>query len=520
MAEDNILASNLAQLGGQISSTFQNVALQNQYKNALPGIQQAFQSAMADFDSGRSGAGFSKIMAVAMENPNNPMIQNISQMAFKAGQFASDDYFKSQTIDVARAKGGGRQLTQEEVDAFNEFGTDGDTSTDYTTTVTTPSQPSPRRGIPARQQITQPRIGADGVAIVTDVNAPELPTRTGNEPPQPDLFKPVDEMVGVGAQASTPSQIGPQEVDDTYKLEPDEQKFSVSFLQEFGVPVDSVVGKREIKDVDVEVKRKMELGGKQSKEETKKEVLKFKAESDKFKSQYDKLQVAARKMKASKDLKAITKLSGNDLINNVDLDTTGEGNDREYKAIVTNNGTTTEVELSSDEYDAINEIKTAGETADVKFIPMKRKAEAKSETQRGLPAAQLPPVAPQIPEEAAQLQQIVEQGQKAKAGETAKSTENKIKDIDAEIKQLSAPSRQAGVTAMRGMYPSSVSTPKSEKQKSPEQAQADIQRIVQLKAQKDTLQGKTSAQKIQEGSVVEQGGKRYRFTNGKPVLIN
>jgi len=118
MAEDNILASNLAQLGGQISSTFQTVALQNQYKNALPGMQEAFKSAMTDFDSGKSGAGFSKIMAIAMENPNNPYIQNITQMAFKAGQFASDDYFKGQQIDVSRARyggGGGSQVTADDI---------------------------------------------------------------------------------------------------------------------------------------------------------------------------------------------------------------------------------------------------------------------------------------------------------------------------------------------------------------------------------------------------------------------
>ena len=118
MAEDNILASNLAQLGGQISSTFQTVALQNQYKNALPGMQQAFQSAMTDFDSGKSGAGFSKIMAIAMENPNNPYIQNITQMAFKAGQFASDDYFKGQQIGAMKARyggGGGSQVTAEDI---------------------------------------------------------------------------------------------------------------------------------------------------------------------------------------------------------------------------------------------------------------------------------------------------------------------------------------------------------------------------------------------------------------------
>jgi len=507
------VSDQLANLGAMIAGGIEKNVQQSQFQAALPGMQEAFKSAMTDFDSGRSGAGFSKIMAVAMQNPNNPYIQNVTQMAFKAGQFASDDYFKGQQIDVSRAKATGRQLTQEEIDAFNDFGDDGagDTLTDYTTTKVTPSQPTARTGIPA----TQPRIGPDGVAIVPDVNAQEgLPTSTGNEPQQVDLTtsvdltKPVAETEGV--------MVGPQEVDDTYKLKPDEQKISVSFLQEFGVPVDSFIGKREIKDVETEVKRKIELGGKQSKEEIKKEVLKFKAESDKLKSQYDKLQVAARKMKSNKDLKAITKLSGNDVINNVDLDTEGEGNDRTYKAIVTSNGTTTEVVLSSDEYDAINEIKTAGETADVKYIPMKRKAEDKAKTQPGLPVVQ----PRQVPEEAAQLQQIVEQGKAAKAGERAKSTADEIAKIDAEIKQLSAPSRQAGATPMRGMLPSSGATSKSEKQKSPEQAQSDIQRIMQLKARKDELQGKTTGQKIGEGSIVEQNGKRYKFTNGKPVLIN
>ena len=124
MADNNILASNLAQLGGQIASTFQNVALQNQYKNSLPAMQQVFQQSMTDFDSGRSGAGFARIMDVAMQNPNNPYIQNMAQMAFKAGQLASDDYFKKQQIDIARSKAGGtsRGLTQEDINAYMNFG--------------------------------------------------------------------------------------------------------------------------------------------------------------------------------------------------------------------------------------------------------------------------------------------------------------------------------------------------------------------------------------------------------------
>ena len=124
MADNNILASNLAQLGGQIASTFQNVALQNQYKNSLPAMQQVFQQSMTDFDSGRSGAGFARIMDVAMQNPNNPYIQNMAQMAFKAGQLASDDYFKKQQIDISRQKANGtsRGLTQEDIDAYMNFG--------------------------------------------------------------------------------------------------------------------------------------------------------------------------------------------------------------------------------------------------------------------------------------------------------------------------------------------------------------------------------------------------------------
>jgi hypothetical protein len=104
MADNNLLANNLAQLGGQIASTFQNVALQNQYKNSLPAMQQVFQQSMADFDSGKTGAGFARIMDVAMQNPNNPYIQNMAQMAFKAGQLASDDYFKRQQINILQQK--------------------------------------------------------------------------------------------------------------------------------------------------------------------------------------------------------------------------------------------------------------------------------------------------------------------------------------------------------------------------------------------------------------------------------
>ena len=152
----------------------------------------------------------------------------------------------------------------------------------------------------------------------------------------------------------------------------------------------------------------------------------------------------------------------------------------------------------------------------VQFLGKEKSKEDKAKPQPGLPAVQAGPVAPQIPEEAAQLQQIVEQGKASKAGEQAKSTANKIADIDAQIKALSAPILQFGgtTTATGGK------TREEKRSKSPEEAQADIQKIVKLKAQKDELQGKTTAPKIVEGNIIIQGEKRYKFTNGDFVLMN
>ena len=72
------VSDQLANLGAIIAGGIEKNVQQNQFQAALPGMQEAFKSAMTDFDSGKSGAGFSKIMAVAMQNPNNPYIQNVT----------------------------------------------------------------------------------------------------------------------------------------------------------------------------------------------------------------------------------------------------------------------------------------------------------------------------------------------------------------------------------------------------------------------------------------------------------
>ena len=463
MAEDNILASNLAQLGGQISSTFQNVALQNQYKNALPGIQQAFQSAMADFDSGRSGAGFSKIMAVAMENPNNPMIQNISQMAFKAGQFASDDYFKSQTLSVSRAKAAesGVELTPEEIEEFENFGTkrrSGGTPANTTTATT---------GLPAT------RIGSDGIVTVADVNAPELPTRTGNEPPQVSLTEPVDFVTPVA------------ETEGVTELKPNQQRVDTSHLVELGIPIAEVIGPKEF---DVEepqgTTESMKITSKgllRDKSTSTKPVKKNTAEQNDFLEKVEKSKKAASAIKSNAQLKKIFESSGRNFDNIlIDQDALPDGKII-YSAVVTDSkGVKTKEPLSESEYnhlDVLKGIPDYVQTNKDKITVISPKAEKElsaadkvrkqfgkttidstktpAPTTSGMPAAQFPS-APDNPFDKVIEESLARQSTTQKSS-NEKSLRTKIADYDQKISSLSG-----GTTKKASLRPEFLQKQKAE----------------------------------------------------------
>lgn len=139
------VSDQLANLGAVIAGGIERNIQQSQFKAALPGMQEAFKSAMQDFDSGKSGSGFLKIMGVAMENPNNPLIQNISQMAFTAGKAASDDYTAKQKsayslTDLAIMKSLGLGVGQD---------TEDDTTPTSPTTPITPTTQQPQPKPPA-----------------------------------------------------------------------------------------------------------------------------------------------------------------------------------------------------------------------------------------------------------------------------------------------------------------------------------------------------------------------------------
>ena len=446
MAEDNILASNLAQLGGQISSTFQTVALQNQYKNALPGMQQAFQSAMTDFDSGKSGAGFSKIMAIAMENPNNPFIQNVTQMAFKAGQFASDDYFKTQTLSVARSKaaGSGVELTQDEIDEFENFG-------NKSRSVVTPvSGATGTTGLPA----TQPRIGPDGVAIVPDVNAQKgLPTSTGNEPPQVSLTEPVDfstpvsEMQGVG------------------DLKPNQQLVDTSYLLELGIPIAAVIGPEafnvEEPQGTTESMKLTRKGTSRDKSVSTKTVLKNTAEKAEFEEKVQASRKAASAVKNNVQLKKIFESSGRNLDNiSLDEEQYPDGKTAYSAEFMDSKGVTTKEKLSESEYNSLNvlkgirdyvqsnkdkitviapkakkELSAADKVREQFGKPKDDSTKTPATTTSGIPAAQLPS-APDNPFTKLVEESVARQSTTQKSL-NEKSLRTKIADLDQKISSLS-----------------------------------------------------------------------------------
>jgi hypothetical protein len=445
------VSDQLANLGAIIAGGIERNVQQTQFNNALPAMQEIFKDSMSDFDKGNSGAGFSRIMGVAMQYPNNPYIQNVSQMAFTAGKLAADDYLRKQQIDVSRARSLGTPITPEEEAEFNAFGGDGGDS------------------------IIDVSGGGGGGVIGGEDVLPEGEGAPDNEPL---------------SNAPNMAQPEPAMVDDGYTLQPGEQFFDASFLQNYGIPVETVIGPKRFTTSESQLSESVTLGGKQSKTKTTKPTEKNVEEETRFQAFANRIIKADKQIKGNKQLRNIVALSGNDLLNNVDLEEEG---DKEsgltYSAIVRDkNGAETIENLTLDEYNALKTIKE--DTTDapgIKFIRAKRGApEAPAPTQGGLPAVQPPPAdaMPEIPEEAMALQKIVEQGQAAKAKETEKSVDKRIQDIDAQIKRLASPT----TTAYDQADLIAVERPIS---KTSEQAQADIQKITNLKTERELLFAKT-----------------------------
>lgn len=304
MADNNLLASNLAQLGGQIASTFQNVALQNQYKNSLPAMQQVFQQSMADFDSGKTGAGFARIMDVAMQNPNNPYIQNMAQMAFRVGQIASDDYFKRQQIDIARSKANAKGSTLIPEGFFDE---------------------------------------GDGLPTSSVPNTAEVIAKNNDATPEEQ------QKLIAGATVSK----------DNVQLQPGQKIRDASFLQKYGLPVESIVGPSvyDKSQVDSVTKSLSSRGATIS--QVKKNVTQNKEIAQAFDQDFASLTQADRLLQSDSQMQDLLSQSGNNIFNiqASQVPSMTGGKDKSYVAKIGNNKP---VDITEDQYKAIVAIKGAG----------------------------------------------------------------------------------------------------------------------------------------------------------------
>jgi hypothetical protein len=192
-------------------------------------------------------------------------------------------------------------------------------------------------------------------------------------------------------------------------------------------------------------------------------------------------------------------------------------------------GTDNYIDLSKDDLAAARIITGLPSTSKTLLSPLakaERPIAPKATTKPQQPSA-AEPAAPEIPEEAAGLQQIVTQGQAAKEVEQAKATENRIKAIDAEIKRLSSPVVQSGgqmapsgfmMQTGGGMSAAPLySIPKTERQKSPEEAQADIKKITKLKAEKELIVAKSEGRVF--NTVEEAKASKKKFPSGTTIYI-
>lgn len=346
-------AETLAELGVQIGGIFERRAQEAQLQRALPVMQTAFQQSIQDFDAGRSAAGYARIVDVAMQYPNNPMVQRMAQMAFNAGQAVEDSYLareRSRLRGGGGGGGGGMGLTDEQMDEYLTTGV-----------------------IPAAQGPTDQAATTRGV--VPPAPAPPVATT-----PQPPVVEP----------EAMPEE---KEVDEDYKPKTGEQVIETPWLEAFGFK--GLVGPAEYEKKVPKVSKTKTIydtgrkSVRQTEEETTEKVNV--TEATKFREDVAKGKLKFEELRANKQLGQIFENSGRDF-GNIDLDVEGSGSDKTYTASIINPETnqTTDAELSEDEYNTLRYFKTeAQEFVSRPTVKLVRKKEEAAPT-RGAQAAQKP----------------------------------------------------------------------------------------------------------------------------------
>jgi hypothetical protein len=520
------VGDSLAKLGQNVGKALADREQQKQAQEMLPILQQSMNESMSLAQRGDTAGAYSKFMGLIASNPN--ILQNKSALQYLEiglkGVAESGKRYQ-ESLDFLQKQAYYNAVTAKK---------SGDSSGDANTFTSRFNQARGRGGIPAVDGLPTDTTGYNGMPFapqtendVIDLFAPlpdaELLPKGGGVPAMQSgggtSFGMRDSTTSFGAGAYQPSEETLQqfaEYSDQYDAAKPKQKKAIESKRTIVYDNKDALGS-DIQNLDndqfgfaqleagaadptfvgIQFSR-YKLGNVNAKGE---QMYNPNTDAD---ASIGRLQEAFNLVNDRTELKDIyTKAGG---WKNIELKPiAGKQDEDGVKTaptfeVINKKNPSEKVEVTENEFSllgTINKMIPTSQTNDMKIIRIgeeaKPAAEAPAPTQDGLPAVQPPPAAgmPEIPEESMALQKIVEQGQAAKASESAKNVEKRIKDIDTQIKQLSSAYIQ-GSRVGGGMLPGGYAAPISSgnRQKTAEEAQVDIQKIAQLKKQKRVLQGK------------------------------
>jgi hypothetical protein len=545
------VADSLAKIGQNVGQALAQREQQKQAQEMLPFLQQSMQESMQLAGEGKSGEAYAKLMPF-ITNPsviNNPNLLLPIETALKLNEKAADDFLRQSQINAYQSRSSRKSTGGFEVPSFEEMDdstslVDANAPVEVDTTVGGSYDILDQQNaenLPKNLPQNQPRRFNAGLTYE------QTPFAFGMETGNASLYIADEETKNKAVsaiqdyKAYTPdqkSEVVGKIVDTSNQPPADNIRVDIPGFGQGFITGPSMERAQEVTGVKRTQKVSQKSGLERQEEKTYGQKEKTQDQLA-FEGFAQNIGVASSMFKQNKQLRDIMEMAGGDITQiTTDDDVVEDVNGKQVavKRIFVKGQDagmlSMERPMGADgkpdprrmsEAQAVETIIDAPgliERFGWKFYPQqseKPAAKASTELQAGIPANQPQPAAaiPEIPEEAMALQKIVEQGQVAKAGETAKNVEKRIKDIDAQIKRLGSTAiERGGRLASEGNIPA--------RSKTPEEAQADIQKIARLKTEKDTLQGKKSPnqKEIKEGDIVVQGNKRYKFTNGKFVPIN
>jgi hypothetical protein len=510
------VGDSLAKIGQNVGAALAQREQQKQAQEILPFLQQSMQDSMKLAGQGKSGEAYAKLMPF-ITNPsviNNPNLLLPIETALKLNQVEANNYLRNRQISAYQSRSSGKSGGGFEVPSFEEM----DDSTSL---------------VDANQPTTIDTTVGGSYDILDQENAENLPQNQprrfnaglrdeqtpfsfGMETGNASLYIADEETKNKAAsaiqdyKAYTPDQksevIG-KVVDTSNQPPADNIRVDIPGFGQGFITGPSMARAQEVTGVTRTQKVSQKSG--LEREEKKTYGQKEKTQDQlAFEGFAQNIGVASAMFKQNKQLRDIMEMAGGDITQiTTDDDVVEDMNGKQVpvKRIFVKGQDagmlSMERPMGADgkpdprrmsEAQAVETIIDAPgliERFGWKFYPQQSEkpaaAETPAPTQGGLPATRLAATsAVEIPAEAVELQKIVEQGASAKAGETAKNVDKRIQDIDIQIKRLSS-----STAAPQTRLQSEGNMPL--RRKTPEEAQADIEKIAQLKSEKELLFVKT-----------------------------